>query len=60
VNDTIGGRFSRPQTPDGTFAGSAEGAHRVAIIYSIVATCRQHGLDPAALSPAAWKGEQLD
>jgi transposase len=29
-----------------TFAGSAEGGHRAAKIYSIVVTCRQHGLDP--------------
>lgn len=31
-----------------TFAGSAEGGHRAAKIYSIVATCQQHGLDPFA------------
>lgn len=60
-----------------TFAGSAEGGHRAAKIYSIVATCREHGLDPfaylrdvidrlprgedpAALTPGAWKAEQLD
>ncbi len=59
-----------------TFAGSAEGGHRAAKIYSIVATCHQHGLDPfaylrdvidrlarghdpATLTPAAWKAEQL-
>jgi transposase len=29
-----------------TFAGSAEGGHRAAKIYSIIATCQQHGLDP--------------
>lgn len=29
-----------------TFAGSAEGGHRAAKIYSVVATCQQHGLDP--------------
>ena len=60
-----------------TFAGSAEGGHRAAKIYSIVATCQQQGLDPfaylrdiidrlprgndpATLTPAAWKNEQLD
>lgn len=60
-----------------TFAGSAEGGHRAARIYSLVATCQQHGLDPfaylrdvidrlprgddpATLTPAAWKTEQLD
>lgn len=60
-----------------TFAGSAEGGHRAATIYSIVATCQQHDLDPfaylrdvidrlprghdpATLTPAAWKTEQLD
>lgn len=60
-----------------TFAGSAEGGHRAAIIYSIVATCQQQGLDPfaylrdvidrlprgedpATLTPAAWKTQQLD
>ncbi len=31
-----------------TFAGSAEGGHRAAKIYSIVATCQQHNLDPFA------------
>ncbi|MBU0508012.1 IS66 family transposase [bacterium] len=31
-----------------TFAGSADGGHRAAIIYSIVVTCRLHGLDPFA------------
>ena len=29
-----------------TFAGSEAGGHRAAIIYSIVVTCRLHGLDP--------------
>jgi len=29
-----------------TFAGSVEGGHRAAKIYSIVATCRLNGLDP--------------
>jgi transposase len=60
-----------------TFAGSAEGGHRAAKIYSIIATCQQQGLDPfaylrdvidrlprghepATLTPAAWKSEQLD
>ena len=60
-----------------TFAGSAEGGHRAAKIYSIVATCHQHGLDPfaylrdvidrlprghdpATLTPAVWKAEQLN
>jgi transposase len=28
------------------FAGSAEGGHRAAVIYSVVVTCRLHGLDP--------------
>lgn len=60
-----------------TFAGSVAGGHRAATIYSLVATCHQHGLDPfaylrdvidrlprghdpAALTPATWKAEQLD
>lgn len=60
-----------------TFAGSAEGGRRAAKIYSIVATCHQHGLDPfaylrdvidrlprghdpATLTPAVWKAEQLN
>ncbi len=59
-----------------TFAGSAEGGHRAAKIYSLIGTCQQHGLDPfvylrnvidrlprghdpATLTPAAWKAEQL-
>jgi transposase len=31
-----------------TFAGSEAGGHRAAIIYSLVVTCRAHGLDPFA------------
>ena len=60
-----------------TFAGSVEGGRRAAKIYSIVATCHRHGLDPfpylrdvidrlprshdpATLTPAVWKAEQLN
>ncbi len=31
-----------------TFAGSVAGGHRAAKIFSIVVTCRHHGLDPFA------------
>ena len=30
------------------FAGSESGGHRAAIIYSVVATCKQNELDPFA------------
>ena len=30
------------------FCGSDEGGHRAAILYSLVATCKEHGLDPWA------------
>ena len=30
------------------FAGSDAGAKRAAIIYSLIATCKQHGIDPYA------------
>jgi transposase len=29
-----------------TFCGSDAGGERAAILYSLVATCRSHGLDP--------------
>jgi transposase len=31
-----------------TFCGSDAGGHRAAILYSLVATCKAHGIDPWA------------
>ena len=31
-----------------TFLGAGSGGHRAAVLYSLTASCKQHGLDPFA------------